>query len=59
MKKLVIYTRISLFIILAYTLGSLSANAKDNYLFGGPKLFSYDIDQADVDQLATDLVSLG
>ena len=59
MKKLVIYTRILLFIILAYTLGSLSANAKDNYLFGGPKLFSYDIDQADVDQLATDLVSLG
>ena len=41
-------------------LSSKNANAGDNkYIFGGPKIFYYDVDQSDVDQLATDLVNLG
>lgn len=37
---------------------SQSVNA-ENYVFGGPKIFYYNVDQSDVDQLATDLVNLG
>jgi hypothetical protein len=40
-------------------LSSKNANADGNYIFGGPKLFYYNVDQSDVDQLATDLVNLG
>ena len=41
-------------------LSSKNVNAGDNnYIFGGPKIFYYDVDQSDVDQLATDLVNLG
>ena len=38
---------------------SETANAQSNYLYGGPKLFYYDVEQADVDKVATDLVNLG
>jgi len=38
---------------------SETANAESNYLYGGPKLFYYDVEQADVDKVATDLVNLG
>ena len=38
---------------------SETANAQSNYLYGGPKLFYYDVDQADVDKVAADLVGLG
>ena len=31
----------------------------EGYIYGGPKIFYYDIDQSDVDQLAQDLVNLG
>ena len=31
----------------------------ENYLYGGPKLFYYDVTQDDLDKLATDLVNLG
>jgi hypothetical protein len=31
----------------------------EGYVYGGPKLFYYDVDQSDVDSLATDLVNLG
>ena len=41
-------------------LSSKNANAADeNYIFGGLKIFYYDVDQSDVDKLATDLVNLG
>ena len=39
-------------------LSSKSVNA-EAYVFGGPKIIYYDVDQADVDQLATEIVSLG
>jgi len=31
----------------------------ESYMYGGPKIFYYDVDQSDVDSLATDLVNLG
>ena len=38
---------------------SKSVNADENYIFGGPKVFYYDVDQSDVDQVASDLIALG
>ena len=38
---------------------SVSSNADESYVFGGPRIFYYDVEQSDVDQLATDLVALG
>ena len=38
---------------------SETANAESNYLYGGPKLFYYDVEQEDVNKVATDLVNLG
>ena len=40
-------------------LSSKSVNADEGYVFGGPKLFYYDVDQSDVDKLGTDLINLG
>ena len=33
---------------------SLSAVAQNNYLYGGPKIFYYDVTQDDLDSVATD-----
>jgi hypothetical protein len=52
MKKLMIILMISIF-------GSTTANAGDSYIFGGAKLFFYDVEQSDVDQTAQELVNLG
>ena len=48
-------------IILLFLFGmnTVSTNAQDSYVFGGPRIFYYDVEQSDVDQVATELVSLG
>ena len=61
--KLVIKRLFAFFAVLALmisiTLGAAKSVNADSYFFGGPKIFYYDVDQSDVDQLATDLVNLG
>ena len=57
-KKLFAFFAVLALMIPITLLSSKNANA-GNYVFGGPKLFYYDVDQSDVDQLATDLVNLG
>ena len=57
-KKLFAFFAVLALMIPITLLSSKNANA-ENYVFGGPKLFYYDVDQSDVDQLATDLVNLG
>lgn len=42
-----------------FGISAVSTNAEDNYIFGGPRLFYYDVEQDDVNQVATDLVNLG
>ena len=54
MKKIIL-TTISVFIISVSTV-SLKA---ENYIYGGPKLFYYDVTQEDVDATAKELVTLG
>ena len=51
MNKLILIT---IFFLLNIT--SLKA---EGYIFGGPKIFYYDVSQSDVDKTATDLVALG
>ena len=57
-KRLFAFFAVLALMIPITLLSSKNANA-ENYVFGGPKLFYYDVDQSDVDQVATDLVNLG
>ena len=50
---------VAIALIISITLLSSKSVNADSYIFGGPKLFYYDVDQSDVDKLATDLVNLG
>ena len=45
--------------IFIFSISIVSTNAQESYVFGGPRLFYYGVEQSDVDQLATDLVNLG
>jgi len=56
----VLFTFFAIMLTISITLlSSKNANAAENYVFGGPKIFYYDVDQSDVNQVATDLVNLG
>jgi len=50
--------KLLLFLFL-FGISTVSTNAQENYIFGGPRVFFYDVEQDDVDQVATDLVNLG
>jgi len=55
-----VFTFFAIMLTISITLlSSKNANAAENYVFGGPKIFYYDVDQSDVNQVATDLVNLG
>jgi len=53
--KKVILATLSVFLL---NLSTVSLKA-ENYVYGGPKLFFYDVTQEDIDSVATDLVALG
>jgi len=56
MNKLI--SKIFLIAIFFLSLNITSLKA-EGYIFGGPKIFYYDISQSDVDKTASDLVALG
>jgi hypothetical protein len=47
------------FIALFFLSLNITSLKAEGYIFGGPKIFYYDISQSDVDKTATDLVALG
>lgn len=51
-------TFIGIFTALYFVI-SIAASKAENYLYGGPKIFYYDVTQSDLDSTATELVSLG
>ena len=57
-KQVKILSKLVLLIFL-FGVSAVSTNAADSYVFGGPRVFYYDVEQSDVDQVATDLVNLG
>ena len=46
-------------LFLSTSIFSVPSNAEESYVFGGARIFYYDVEQSDVDQVATDLVNLG
>ena len=49
----------ALLILFLFGVFTATTNAEESYVFGGPRIFYYDVEQSDVDQVATELVSLG
>ena len=51
--------KINLILVLILLITNISSLKAVEYIYGGPKLFYYDVSQQDVDKTAQDLVNLG